>query len=466
MDRLLHCRTLAVLWCLMGCGAALAADNALQVGAAKVDVTEWSALPRAALKFEHQRAHVRAIVVDNGTTRAALISIPGSRFDWKAVLQQVSAELDIPATQIVVSSTHAHSYMSNRSRIQIPLEPITRAVIKAVRDARADMQPASMGFGTGESNLNVNRDAIHPETRKWGQYSNLDGPSDKTVSVLMFTTPSGAPIAAYVSYAMHPVNAYALDITTGDFPEAMSRHVENAFGDQAIVAFALGAAGDQNPLYLRSSTNVMATRSGNTVTGFEMDREASEGPLRVYDENGKAVIDVPGDPETMNDLLRFIDAEGQLLGEEVIRVMSGVRTRGQARIAGFAKKPSCPARRRINGDKLDPNTREGVGLYEDAPPLGIPVGLVAIGNVAIVAIGEEPYSMIAQKAKTEAPLANTVIVSLANERSGTGYIPDDASYNHQTFQVINSALKPGCGERAIIDSIVELETQYLNARRD
>jgi hypothetical protein len=321
-----------------------------------------------------------------------------------------------------------------------------------------------VAFGTGQSYLNVNRDAIYPDTRKWGQYSNLDAPSDKTVAVLTFTRPSGEPIAVYASYAMHPVNAYALDITTGDFPEAMSRYVEQAFGDQAIVAFALGAAGDQNPLYLRPSTNVMATRSGHAITGFEMNRERSEGPLRVVDAGGKAVLNTPADPRVMDQLLRFIESEGQILGEEVIRVMTFSRPTDRARIAGFQKTPLCPARQRTNGDKMDPGSREGMAaVYVDQPPLGIPINVLAIGNVAIAAVGEEPYSLIGTRAKQEAPLANTLVVSLANERARTGYIPDDASYGHETFQVLNSALKPGCAERAIVNTIGELEAQYLNA---
>lgn len=459
------CRILLSICCLAACAAVQAASGTLRVGAAKVDVTDLSGMGQAPFKYQHQHANVRAIVIDNGTTRAVLVSTPGSRFDWPAVSRQISTELNIPASQIVISSTHSHSYMSMRSRIDIPLQPLSDAVLSAVRQAASRLQPTRMAFSRGESYLNVNRDALSPETHKWGQLSNLDAPSDKTVSVLSFFTPSGEPVAAYVIYSMHPVNAYALDTTTGDFPEAMSRHVELAFDDQPVVAFGLGFAGDQNPLYLRLSTNVMATRSGNDITGFEMDRETSEGPLRVTDANGKAVINTPADPETLDKLLRFIEVEGQVLGEEVIRVMSHVTPTDQARIAGFAAKPVCPARRRTNGDKLDPNTREGsVAIYEDAPPLGVPITLVAIGSVAVIAAGEEPYGTIGRKALAEAPLANTVFVSLANERAGTGYIPDDASYNHQTFQVINSALKPGCGERAIIDAVVDLETQYLTSR--
>jgi hypothetical protein len=441
-------------------------ESTLRVGAAKVDVTNVSALPPATTKYDHERANVRAIVLDNGAARAALISVPGSEFDWPSISKQVASELNCPPEYIVVSATHAHSYRAPRSQPQPSPDPLTLAVMDAVHQAKGTLQPALMGFGTGKSYLNVNRDTIDPETRKWTQYSNPDAPSDNTVAVLMFVKPTGEPIAVYVNYSMHPINAYALDVTSGDFPEAMSRYVEKAFGDNVIVAFSLGAAGDQNPLYLRPSTNAMASRSGNKISGYEMNREAAEGPLRVLNQAGKPVITKPADPRVLDELFRFIESEGQILGEEVIRVMTWTKkTTGEVRIGGAQKVAACPGRRRTNGDKMDPNTREGIeGVYVDAPPVEIPIGVLGIGTVALAAIGEEPYSLIGQKAKMEAPLTNTVVVSLANARGNTGYIPDDASFGHLTFQVLNSALKPGCAETSIVNAIQELESQYLNKR--
>ncbi|MDR3727614.1 MAG: hypothetical protein P4K86_11285 [Terracidiphilus sp.] len=58
-------------------------------------------------------------------------------------------------------------------------------------------------------------------------------------------------------------------------------------------------------------------------------------------------------------------------------------------------------------------------------------------------------------------MKNTAITTLANDRIHL-YIPDDASYGHQTFQVLNSAIKPGCAETGITNAIVDMETQYLN----
>jgi hypothetical protein len=345
------------------------------------------------------------------------------------------------------------------------LSPLTKAVAEAVTQANGKLQPARMGFGVGKSYLNVSRDAIDPISRKWAQYSNLDAPSDKAVSVIKFESPSGELIAAYVAYAMHPINAYALNVTSGDFPESMSRYVEKAFGDRAIVAFALGAAGDQNPLYLRLSTNVMATRDSNTVTGYEMNREASEGPLRVTDANGMQKVTKDADPAALDELLRFIDSEGQMLGEEVIRVMTWTKTTGGAMIGGLEKTVECPGRKRLNGDKLNPANREGMaGTYVDTPPVKIPMGILVLGTVAVASIGEEIYSQIGEEMQRAAPLTNTFAVTLANERANTGYIPDDASFGHETFQVINSALKPGCAETKIVDTIQYLETEYLNGR--
>jgi hypothetical protein len=257
---------------------------------------------------------------------------------------------------------------------------------------------------------------------------------------------------------MHPINGYVMGIVSGDFPGAMSRYVEKAFGDNVIVAFTQGVSGDQNPLYLRPSNNAMASRVGNKITGFEINREESEGPLRMPDNNARAA-----DPRLLDDMFRFIESQGQILGEEVIRVMTLMKnTASEVRIAGFEKTVSCPGRKRTNGDAMDPKTREGIeGVYVDGPAFNIHVGVLGVGKVGLVSIGGEVYSAIGLRAKDEAPLKNTVLVTSANGRV-PGYIPDDASYGHQTFQVLNTALKPGCAETGLVDTIAELETQYLN----
>jgi neutral ceramidase len=193
--------------------------------------------------------------------------------------------------------------------------------------------------------------------------------------------------------------------------------------------------------------------SGRYITGYELVREPVEAPLR----EGK----VPRgrlDPKVADTLERWIESEGQLLGEEVIRVMTGTaRMAGDVRLWGAQKTLTCPARRRTN------TGREGSpGTYEDTPdPVVIRLGLVGIGDTALATVNGEVYSAIGQRLKRQSPLANTVVVTLANGRANSGYIPDDASFGAYTFQVLGSCLKPGCAEQGIADGLTELVTRYL-----
>jgi neutral ceramidase len=448
--------------------AAVGAESELRVGAAKIDVT-GSLGPSQTGKYDHEKVHVRAIVLDNGSARAVLISAESGQFDYPATLKGVGAELNCPVENVIISGTHTHSGSAERrsrpdAPSTTPAAPIlSQPILDAVRQAKARLQPARVGFATGASYLNVNRDAIDPETRKWTQYSNLDAPSDKTVVVLTFEKPTGEPIAVYVNYAMHPINGYVLGIVSGDVPGAMSRYVEKAFGDNIIVAFSQGASGDQNPLYLRPSNNAMASRAGNKITGFEINREKSEGPLRDAEYKGPAAK--PADPKVIDDMFRFIESQGQILGEEVIRVMTWTKkTTSDVRIAGLQKEVSCPGRKRTNGDPWDPKTREAMeGTYVDAPPRVYKIGVLGLGTVALGWVNGEIYTRIGLEAKSASPLKDTMIVTIANGSPG-GYTPDDASYGHQTFQALESSVKPGCAETAIVDTIADLVTQYFNRK--
>ena len=47
-----------------------------------------------------------------------------------------------------------------------------------------------------------------------------------------------------------------------------------------------------------------------------------------------------------------------------------------------------------------------------------------------------------------------MLATLTNGMAASGYIPDDASFGHNTFEVLSSRLKPGCAETSIVDGIV------------
>jgi hypothetical protein len=371
---------------------------------------------------------------------------------WQQASKSIATELSCPVENIIMSATHSHSafmpaFGPGGPRITGDPKQVAARIVEAVRQAKAALQPARVGFGTGFSYLNVNRDNIDPETHLWTQIPNLSAPSDKTVAVLKFETPAGEPIAVYMTYAMHPVNGYLSDITSADFCGAASRHVEQAYGDKVVAVFAQGASGDQNPLYLRAATNVLASRTGVPVTGNVMTREKIEAPLR----DGKVPAQ-KADPQAVDTLEKVMESEGVLLGEEVIRVMSNTtRLDAAPAITGAQTTVTCPGRRRLD------HAREGTpGKYEDGDPVQIRLGLLRVGNIALTSVNAEVYTTIGLKLKAASPLANTVMVTVANGRASSGYVPNDAAFGAYTFQVLGSRLKPGCAEYAIVNGLLDM----------
>jgi neutral ceramidase len=451
---------LAVLVCSFCCGSAISAEGTLRVGAARVDITPPAdpAHPPSG-KYAHEKLYVRAIVLDNGSARAALIAADqGGLSDavWQPASKQIAAELNCPVENIVMSATHTHSGWGpggfpGMARLRpdpnAPPPPIVGQILDAVGQAKANLQPARVGFGTGKSYLNVNRDTIDSDTHLWTQAPNLDGPSDKTVAVVEFLAPSGQPIAVYMDYAMHPVNGFLAGITSADFAGAASRYVEQAFDDRMVAVFVQGASGDQNPLYLRAGTNAMASQSGVPITGFVMTREPIEAPIR-----DQKVKTSPVDPKVEDVLERVMDSEGVMLGEEVIRVMTNIKQlHATPTLVAAQKTVTCPGRKRTDSG------REGApGTYEDGDPVNIRLGVLRIANIELASIDAEIYSPIAQRLKRESPMANTFMVTLANGAANSGYIPNDAAFGAQTFQVLGSRLKPGCAETAIVNGLLEL----------
>jgi hypothetical protein len=428
--------------------------GSLKVGAARIDITpkaDPSYPPMG--KYEHEKLFVRAIVLDNGVSKAVLIGIDAGGINnqvWEETVTRIQKEINCPVENVIMSATHTHS--GSRS---VTTEAIVETFMDAVKEANSNLRPAHVGYGTGKSYLNVNRDAISKETRLWTQAANPVGPSDKTVAIMMFTDDQGKLIAGYMNYAMHPVNAYLAGFTTADFPGAACRYVENAFDDDMVMIFSQGASGDQNPLYLRAGTNVMASRGGKEITGFEMNREKTEAPLRDREVEGKNP-----DPEVAYTLERYIDALGVLLGEEAIRVMSSIDTsESDVRIAGIQRTLTVPGRVRTN------TGREGsAGTYEDGDPVDIQIGFLGIGSIALTTINAEVYNSIAQQVKEVSPMANTMVVTLANGRAASGYIADDASYGHYTFQVLASRLKQGYAELGIVNGLDDLIEEYFKKR--
>jgi hypothetical protein len=415
----------------------------LRAGAARVDITPAEdALPQNYLGIL-DRIYSRAIVIDDGTAAAALISVDAGAVPdnvWQAVTAALASELDIPATNVMITATHTHS---------VPRQPndgYVEKIVESVRLAAGRLEPARVGYGTGVSYINVNRNIIDPETRRWWEGPNYEGPSDKTVAVIQFENRDGEPIAVYYNYAMHAVTVGQLDLVSGDAPGTTSKYIEDSFDDEIVALWSSGAAGDQNPLYFQQTYDLREIR---------IEEYASRGiDIRNSMPPGGQGLDraVPRVQKLMDQQKQMILSMGQFLGEEVMHVMRGMdRMRSDLSIVGRHKTVSCPGRNR-----LDQGRAGYAGEYEEAGPVDIRLGLLSLGDIKIGAVNAEVFNPIAQRLKRESPFAQTMLASLTNGSARSGYIPHDAGFGMYTFEVVSSRLQPGCAESAIVDGILDL----------
>lgn len=421
--------------------------GALQAGAARVDITPAAdaALPMSGyagrqegFKGIHDRIYARAIVVSDGARHAALVSweligVPNAV--WEELSERIARETGIQPEYLQLTAVHNHSapapfgmYGNTSPKSAVYTRQLVDATVEAVKQAKANLQPARMGIGSGTAHVNVNRREYSPE-RGWGLGFNPEGPSDKTVTVMRFDALSGKPIAVWINYPVHVVvmgpENYQI---SGDLAGATSRYVENyyrrkpedtprsdagpairlpaeAATDGVVALWTSGAAGDQNPVSLARGSD------------FTM-----------------------------------VDALGKMLGEQAVRVAGAVQTTAGARLWGKQQVVSCPGRR------LEPAPRpRKVYTWTDADPVNIRLGLLMINDVALAGVSGEVLTMIHQRLRKASPFSSTVMLTHANGSSG--YIPDDAAFEQVSYEIETSHLKPGCAEAAIVNGFLSLIEQ-------
>lgn len=425
--------------------------GALKTGAAKVDITPSEQELQAAKSLGAvDRIHARAIVVSNGITSAALVSIDAGGVSaglFDAVTKRAETDLGIPATNVIINATHTHS------AARISNDKMIDYVYGVIKSAYEKMQPAVMTWGTGVSYINVNRNIFDKDRRTWWEGPNYDGQSDKTVAVVTFKNLKGEPIAVYYNYAMHAVAAGQLDMVCGDAPGATSNYIEDSFDDSVVALWSEGACGDQNPIFFQQTFDLRDIRIADYASrGEDISNRMPAGGTGLDRKNPKVA-------KLMNQQKQICQSMGQMLGEEVMHVMRSVkRSENSIRISSAQQTIKFPGRRQLNG-----GGRAGYqGQYEDADSVSAKLFYLQIENIALCAMGSEVFNEIAVRLKNESPFARTIMVTVANGGSNTGYIPSDVAYGYQTFEVLSSRIKPGYAESGIVNGFLDLmdKTKY------
>lgn len=388
----------------------------------------------------HDSLFVRSIVIDNGIKKVALVSMDIGKVPGGAqFLQKIASGTGLPAENLFITATHDHNAIPipGNDRSGEYYHIVKNATIKSIQAATSRVQPAKVGFAKGKAYVNTNRDEKIGEGYHMGY--NPEGPSDKTVAVVTFTSLSDEPIAIYANYAVHAVVMYRATTKGGmpevsaDLPGATAKYVDRHFAN-AVTVWTSGAAGDQNPVF-------MAT----------------------YNQDHPDVVDqgIGG--------YAILDVQARRLGEEIVRLVKSTKyTEQQVQIWSKKTTVTCPGQQRKY--PRDPNVPRGGYLAPtevemvDGDQVTIPLHLLMINDIALAGVAAEVFTEIGMHLKENSRFDKTMMVTVM--ANAIGYIPTDAAYLMPSEKALDNTLKPGCAEPAIINAFVELMDEYISQKQN
>jgi hypothetical protein len=411
-------------------GAFSAECSELRAGAAKVSISPsadefpYSTPREKDFVGVHDDLYARALVLDDGATKVALVSVEVVEIpDPERVVSEVAQAIGVPVSHVMVTATHSHSTLLVFFHGGIPspiqakeIEHIRQGAVAAARKAASDLQPARIAFSRGEAWVNINNGEVNGLKTRY----DANGPSDKTLDVMRVDSSSGQSLALIVDYPNHAEVMFR-SVTkdggyevTGDLPGAVSQILESNPAGAPVTLFLAGDEGDQKNLFQAVQPafgKLPATDEGAASWGV-LDIQAKRLATAVFESIGKMQT-----------------------GASTVTLQVGVNS------------ATCP------GQRTHLDSKTGQTTTEDTPPVIIPLSTIQINDIAFAAIGGDVGSEIGKKIREASPVPHTIVVTML---AGTvGYILSDASYAHPGH-VRESPLKPGCAEKALPEGISHL----------
>ena len=190
----------------------------------------------------------KAIVIEAGTDRVALVGLDLGRAPTTAMMEEIRGTIrdkaKIEHVLIVGSHTHHGPVLELTDREGFGkgkydaalgyLKTVPEMIAATIIDAASKLQPARIGVGTVEVPYNRNRHSKRQPAAR-----------DPLLAVLRFDDPQGKPLAILVNFAAHPVMTSGSVLKfSADYPGFMMNHVEKEM--EAPCVFIQGAAGDMS----------------------------------------------------------------------------------------------------------------------------------------------------------------------------------------------------------------------------
>ena len=167
--------------------------------------------------------------------------------------ERVAQALGIPRSHVLLNLSHNHSAPALPGYMPEDFEPqfkeeyrnqLEARLVEVAQAADAQLQPARLGVGWGESYIGVYRREFRDGHDVLGEVP--DHPIDPSVGVIRLDDLDGKPIALLFRYSAHPVTVGPRSmVASTDYPGPARDVVEQHLGGLAL--FLQGCGGNLNP---------------------------------------------------------------------------------------------------------------------------------------------------------------------------------------------------------------------------
>src|SRR5687768_525314 len=233
----------------------------------------------------HDDLHARCIVLDDGSTRLAIVVTDLCMVTREIVdeaKRRANAITDIPVENMMVSATHTHSAgtagevfhsLPDKDYVAFLVERIADAVVRA----NNNLAPARIGWGVGSEPSQVfnRRWLMKPGTPITNPFGTVDqavmnpgignpnllepaGPTDPEVPVISVQSLDGRPVAVLANYSLHYVGGGRGGEVSADYYGMFANKMKEMLGagrqDPPFVAMmSNGTSGDINNINFRTA---------------------------------------------------------------------------------------------------------------------------------------------------------------------------------------------------------------------
>jgi neutral ceramidase len=421
----------------------------LRIGVAQTDITPSAAYPMSGYYYERKntgvrdRLHAKALVFAQGDERAVLVEC-----DLSSVTPELTAEVrklastqtGIAPERINVAATHTHTgpdYRSNlREWLSQDRDPaayparLIEGIAESIRLASEDLRPSRLHVGVGQQKTPISfcRRFLMKDGRvqTWANYRNAEtvreaSPIDPDVSILLVGDPNPAR-AALVNFALH-LDTLGGTLLSADFPHDMAEALKPDLGERGITIFANGCCGNINHIDPRAEKRNPTELIGRSIA--ETVKRALPS-LRPIDHPRlaarRSVIEAPLQEATPSDLQwarALVEKDKKGDKPPFLEVVRAHKLLGLERLRAKMDHLSLE----VHAIRLDSQT-------------------------AIVTLPGEVFVEFGLDLKRRSPFETTFVVELSNTDE-TRYIPTREDYPLGGYEVGNSTLAPGGGEKLV-----------------